>query len=1066
MSALAAYVDCCRRRLRWLSRLRIVAVGTLFVAVLGVVLAMATAHFVPAAGWIVGARVVLYAVVVAMLLIALRRRIGTRHAARRAERRIPAFDGRLATWHDEARRQPRPALLALLAQEAEAIAAAQPPARVAPAWWFALPLGAILAAAALLLWSVQYAPQDWRLPAQRLWLGEMFSDTRPRIVVEPGDVVVPRGADVVLTARAYGFAAGTLRVNAAFASAEGWERADMLPISGADEPRQEFVLVAVTEPVSYFVSAAGVASDRYRIAVADLPVVERIALTLDYPAWTRLTSKRQHHGDVRGVAGTKVQVQVQASQPLHGARLVVGGQRIALEGGVGRFTIESAGSWHLAVQHGNALVRVSDEYFVELISDEPPEVDFAFPGRDRSATAIEEVALRFQARDDFGVESLTLHYAINGGAWRDIATVPAGARETLLSHTFEFEQLGVDERRLRPGDVLSVYVAAEDARQTTKSALYFVDVRPFDKRYRERQGSGGGGGGDSPLELSARQREIVAATWNLIRERDIGERGGEDLRDQVDTIALLQGTLKSQVETLVARAEGRRLAEDEQVEPFVAELTAAATAMADAEQTLTAHDLETALSPQRQALQHLLAAEASLRDVDVTLSQDGGGDSAGRSLAELADLELDPERNRYETPQTPRFGERDESGDDEWRHLEELARRHEQFARGQERGDAAAPLSRWHLEHLQRQLDTLQRRLAERQPAGQGGGMGSAALADIDRVRAAVDRSLGEDDMSAEAFRQGAQALRAGAEALRRQGRRELADQARRAEHRAAALSAEQRRIAERLDALQDDALDAARGGGARSLAFDDFALESDAATKRRMQRDVTDLAADLADLRQRLADTVPDAARQLDQALDELAESRIGERLAVAAEYFEAGRPLFMISQEALVERALTQLERRIGAVAARLAGASGSSASGTGDLDVEDVRALRRRLEQVGVGDLAELGNIADASGRLADAVAERLGAATFGGMRAPDREIDARYSGRARDGGRGADAANGERLYRMTLAQLDQIEMALGKVEGTSIRVEQLRDDAYHSNAVARYFRRLSCTAANDC
>ena len=402
-------------------------------------------------------------------------------------------------------------------------------------------------------------------------------------------------------------------------------------------------------------------------------------------------------------------------------------------------------------------------------------MDFAFPGRDRSATAIEEVALRFQARDDFGVESLTLHYAINGGAWRDIATVPAGARETLLSHTFEFEQLGVDERRLRPGDVLSVYVAAEDARQTTKSALYFVDVRPFDKRYRERQGSGGGGGGDSPLELSARQREIVAATWNLIRERDIGERGGEDLRDQVDTIALLQGTLKSQVETLVARAEGRRLSEDEQVEPFVAELTAAATAMADAEQTLTAHDLETALSPQRQALQHLLAAEASLRDVDVTLSQDGGGDSAGRSLAELADLELDPERNRYETPQTPRFGERDESGDDEWRRLEELARRHEQFARGQERGDAAAPLSRWHLQHLQRQLDTLQRRLAERQPAGQGGGMGSAALADIDRVRAAVDRSLGEDDMSAEAFRQGAQALRAGAEALRRQGRRELA---------------------------------------------------------------------------------------------------------------------------------------------------------------------------------------------------------------------------------------------------------------------------------------------------
>ena len=1056
MNALTAYVERCRRRLRWLSRLRIVAVGLLFAAVLGVALAMATAYFVPATGWIIAARGVLYGVVVATLLVTLWRRIGTRHAAHRAERRVPAFGGRLATWHDGARRQPAPALLALLAAEAEAIAAAQPPARVAPAWWFALPLSAILAAAALLLWSLHLAPQDWRLPAQRLWLGEMFSDTRPRIVVEPGDVVVPRGADVVLSARAHGFAAGTLRVNATFASAGGWERADMLQVSG-DEQRQEFVLVAVSEPVSYFVSAAGVNSDRFRIAVADLPVLEGIALTLDYPAWTRLASTRQDHGDVRGVGGTEVHVQVHASQPLRAARLVVNGEQIALEDGAGRFSIESAGSWHLAVQHGDALVRVSDEYFVELISDEPPEVEFAFPGRDRSATAIEEVALRFQARDDFGVESLVLHYAVNGGAWRDIAAAPAGTRETHLGHLFEFEELGAGDRALRPGDVLSFYVAAKDVRQATKSALYFVDVRPFDKRYRERQGGAGGGGGDNPLELSARQREIVSATWNLIRERDTGERDGDDLRDQVDTIALLQGTLKSQVETLVARAEGRRLFEDEQVEPFVVELTAAAAAMASAEQTLAGHDLEAAVSPQQQALQHLLAAEASLRDIDVTLSQGGRAGSAGRSLAELVDLELDPERNRYETPQTPRFGESNESGDreDEWRRLEELAQRQEQLARRQERGGAAVPPSRWNLERLQRELDALQRQLAEQQSAGQGEGMGSAALASVDRAGAAVDRSLVEGDASAETLRQGAEALRAGAQALRRQGRRDLARQARGAERRAGALLAEQRDIVERLDALQDDALDAARAGE-RPFAFDDFALQSDAATKRRMQRDVTELAADVADLRQRLADAAPAAAGQLDRALDELGESRIGERLAVAAEYFEAGRPLFMISQEAQVERALAQLERRVGAVAERLDDTDRGSASGRGEsgaVAVEDVRELRRRLEQVGVGDLAQLRNIANASGRLADAVAERLGPVTGAG-------------GRARHVGRGADAANGERLYRMTLAQLDQIEIALGKVEGTPIRVEQLRDDAYHSNAVARYFRRLSCAPANGC
>ena len=1054
MSSLVPFVERCRRRLRWLARLRIGAVGMGLVSGLTLAFALAAAQLVPAAGWIVAARMGLYAVVVLVLLGALRRRIGTRHTVRRAERRIPAFAGRLATWHDAARRERPPALLAQLAAETETIAAREAPARIAPAWWFAVPVALILAAAVLLLWSLQFAPQGWRLPAQRLWLGETFADTRPRIVVAPGDVVVPHGTDVLLSARAHGFATGRLRVNALFAGAEDWERADMLP--AAHENGHEFVLVAVTEPVSYFVSAGGVNSDRFRIEVAHLPVVESIALDLHYPDWTRLPPKTQDHGDVSGVAGTEVHVQVRATPPFGTAWLVVDGEQIALHGGAGSFGIDQPGSWHVAVAHRDAVVRVSDEYFVDLVADEPPEVEFVFPGHDRSATSIEEVALRFRARDDFGVENLALRYAVNGGDWHSVAAPHSAARETPLAHLFEFESLRVDERSLRPGDVVSFHVEAEDHRHSAKSALYFVDVRPFDKRYRERQGSGGSGGSDNPLELSARQREIVAATWNLIRERDTGERQGDDLRDQVDTIALLQGTLKSQVETLVERADGRRLSEDEQVEPFVAELDAAATEMANAEETLAIRDLDASVAPAQRALQHLLTAEAGLRDIDVTLSQGaegGGGGDAGRSLAELMDLELDPERNRYETPQTPSFNAQRESDDEEWRRLTELARRQEDLARRQERGDSSAmPLSRWNLERLQRELDDLSERLAERGSVPSSG----SALADIGRAREAIERALRDGESNTETFRQGAAALRAGADQIRQQAQRAVADQARDAERRANDLLADQRRILERLETLQGDALEAARGGS-RSFAFDNFALESEAATKRRMQRDVTQLAADLADLRQRMANP-PDAAKQLERALDELGESRIGERLAVAAEYFEAGRPLFMISQEARVERALAQLARRLGTVAERLDGAEAGVPAGPA---AEDVQALRRSLQQVGIGgDPAALRDIAQASGRLASAVAERLSASDSSAIRELARETAARYREL------GTSNANSQRLYRMTLAQLDQLEVALGKTAGAPIRAQELRDDAYDSNAVARYFRRLSCGAESGC
>jgi len=57
-----------------------------------------------------------------------------------------------------------------------------------------------------------------------------------------------------------------------------------------------------------------------------------------------------------------------------------------------------------------------------------------------------------------------------------------------------------------------------------------------------------------------------------------------------------------------------------------------------------------------------------------------------------------------------------------------------------------------------------------------------------------------------------------------------------------------------------------------------------------------------------------------------------------------------------------------------------------------------------------------------------------------------------------GLGAGDANRERLYRLTLAELDQMEIALRKVDGAPVRAEE-REEGYDSEAVAEYFRQLS-------
>ena len=1079
---LRIYLERCRRRFAFVLRLRVATAGVAILVVCHLAGAAAIALWVPPEGWVLAARVGLYALAAALVAAVVLARVKARGAAAQVERRASAFNARLSTWLDASRRAKPPALLPRLAADTLRVARAHPPARVVPAWRLAAPLALLAAAALLLGWVYAAAPQSLRLPAERLLLGDALGDTRPRIVVDPGDTAVQRGADVLVSARAQGFAADGLRLHASFAGAQRWERVDMLPAGDGSDGEREFVLVSVTQPVSYFVTSGGVKSPRYRVQVADLPVVERLEVALRYPAWTRLDPRNQSRGDVSGVAGTEVRVRVHGSRPLAGGHLVLGDETRDLDAaGRGGFTIGAPGTWHVAALHLGERVRISDNFLIEVVADQRPQVEFVFPGRDRSATAIEEVALRFQARDDFGVDALTLRYAVNGGNWRQQEGAAAGGREAAASHLVAFETLLDDHgRSVRPGDVLAFYAEAKDHAQAARTALYFVDVRPFDRRYREGQGGGNSGGrGNSGLELSARQRDIVAATWNLIRDRDTGTREEQDFRDQQRMVTALQRALREQVETLVARAEGRRLSEEDEVESFVVELTAAAAQMTLAADTLAAGDLDGAVPVEQRALQHLLTAEASLRDINVSLASGASesGNSASRSLAELVDLELDPERNRYETPQQPTFGQRAESNDDEWRRLTELARRQEALARRQEREERWLPESRWQLERLEDELQSLRERL-ERQAGRQsnrGGAQSDAAstrlgdargrqpgerelrsaLAEIERARGSVQRAREEQRADAATLRQAAAALRAGAQRLQRDAAQQLAERMRGAERAAGELLADQDRIVERLRALRADRLREAEADGA--LRVHDDAMRDAAQTKRRMQRDLATLGADLADVRQQLDGGPPAPATQIDKALEDLAASRLGERLATAAEYFEAGRSLFLVGHEEGVREALAALERRVGRAAEELASVGAASGAPT----VDDVRELRERLRAA-----METGNGGGLISDIARDIA-RLEAAVFAGDGIADPQARERAAeGAAGYRGLGADAANRDRLVEMAFARLDQIEIALGKVEGAAVQAGRPRDHAHDSQQVARYFRLLSCGQSDGC
>ena len=257
----------------------------------------------------------------------------------------------------------------------------------------------------------------------------------------------------------------------------------------------------------------------------------------------------------------------------------------------------------------------------------------------------------------------------------------------------------------------------------------------------------------------------------------------------------------------------------------------------------------------------------------------------------------------------------------------------------------------------------------------------------------------------------------------------------------------EQKRILDGLQELQREVREAARQG---SYAYrgDDFAEE--ARTKRRMREELERIAVDLSELGRRLAQSGRDDGdleRQLDRALDDLSDSRVADQLTLAAQYFDVGRPLTMMihGQERRVHDALARLHGRLENVAERFAGAEPSDPGAT--VGIADIQALRRQLRELGAGgDPRTLAEIVDTTARLTEDILGGQGSLDLAETRRTYR-------------GLGASEANRERLYRLTLAELDQLEIALGKVHGTPIRAEEPRDEAYDSAAVAEYFRRLS-------
>ena len=511
------------------------------------------------------------------------------------------------------------------------------------------------------------------------------------ISVAPGTTRVPRGSDLKIKASLRGFDSANVTVFIRRLDGPNWLANAMEPARGQGD--FQHVIFNIQDSAVYYVESNGVRSPEFTLEVADLPFVRAIDLVLEYPAYTKLPNKKiENGGSIAVLKGTTVHVTTTLSAPAKSARIIFGdGSKVEMTADAdnrfaGRFTVSKEGTYRVELTSSDGeRYNGSNEYDISLIEDHLPTVVIEKPGRDVKVTNIQEVFTQVKAEDDYGVASLSFFYSVNGDQEKQVQLQDLkgdSARTLSGSHTFFLE-----EHALKPGDFISYYAKARDNSEgggkEATSDIYFLEVRPFDRSFRQAQQQGGGGEGEQDsTQLSRRQREIIAATFRIQRELSSYTQAETD--ENFGTVTLSQERLKTDtlgLEDRIRRRLGEQLSSQPEFAKLVECLTAASKEMDSAINELRGRKTKESLAPEQRALQQLLRAEAIFRDIQVARGQGGGrsgGNESAQELADLFELQLDKMKNQYETVQREQQTAQDQKQDELARRLQELARRQQQ----------------------------------------------------------------------------------------------------------------------------------------------------------------------------------------------------------------------------------------------------------------------------------------------------------------------------------------------------------------------------------------------------
>jgi len=509
------------------------------------------------------------------------------------------------------------------------------------------------------------------------------------VSVTPGNVEIEKGSRLVIEATFPNQAPSLAMLE--IRPKDNPQSGRRIPMQrGLDDAVFSALIPEINSDSDYHVTFADSASNAYEITTFEYPVLLQADAHITPPAYLKEKDKTVTDTmKVTVMEGSKIDWSIKVNKPVEEAELFSeAGESIELKPSADdptRLTATMAPTEttryrvHLVDKDSRANLR-PPWIKVTVTRNLPPKLKFTFPGQDFKVTSLQELPMEAEVWDDVSIKRAGLTFQINGEDTERVLTEQEleGKKNHPLTSLVDLEAL-----KLEPRQLIAYHFWAEDLDQNgalrrTTSDQFFAEVRFFEDIVREGQPQKGKGEPNESLEALKLQKEIVNATWKLMRDHDF-KKPFATLKSDVAVVRDSQLVVHSTVGDNLQQVEDAKLRQiliDAQ-EIMMENVEQIAMIFAKEEGGMLSESHAIAL----RAMAKLIAA--SEREQTVSLSKNQSEGKGSPKEKELMNLELEQKELKYEeeskAEEATQSAEQKENLEVLTR-LKELARRQEAIA--------------------------------------------------------------------------------------------------------------------------------------------------------------------------------------------------------------------------------------------------------------------------------------------------------------------------------------------------------------------------------------------------